>query len=124
MEAISRIAERRILKAQEEGVFDNLSNAGRPLVFQDETWIPEDLRTAYRVLKSAGFVPEELSLKREIMNLRDLIETIDDDMERLKKIRELNFKLLCFNIKRERGLKLQRLPEYEDRVLHKISGIT
>nr|NIT03118.1 DUF1992 domain-containing protein [Candidatus Latescibacterota bacterium] len=52
MRAISRIAEERIRRAIEEGHFDNLENAGKPLDLEDDIWVPEDLRIAYRVLKN------------------------------------------------------------------------
>lgn len=123
MQAIARIAEERIRQAIADGLFDNLTNAGKPLVFEDETWIPEDLRIAYRVLKNAGVVPPELELRGEIMSLRSLIDTIDDDKERLKKIRELNYKIMCFNEQRKRPLYLEDLPSYEAKVIDKlISG--
>ena len=121
MDAFARIAEERIRKAVEEGLFEDLKNAGRPLDFEDETWVPEDLRITYRVLKNAGHIPPELELKKEIMNLRSLVETIDDDRERLKKLAELNYKLLCFNMMRKRPLSLEA-REYEGRVEDRLLG--
>lgn len=122
MRAISRIAEERILRAIAEGKFDNLQNVGKPLIFEDESWIPEDLRLAFRVLKNAGVVPPELELRGEIMNLRSLIDTIDDDKERLKKIRELNYKLMCLSEKRKRPVYLEEFPLYEAKVIDKLLG--
>ncbi len=122
MRAISRIAEERILRAIAEGKFDNLQNMGKPLIFEDESWIPEDLRLAYRVLKNAGVVPPELELRGEIMNLRSLIYTIDDDKERLKRIRELNYKLTCLSEKRKRPVYLEEFPLYETKVIDKLVG--
>jgi hypothetical protein len=121
MDAISRIAEERIRKAVEEGVFEKLKNEGKQLSFEDETWVPEDLKMAYRVLKNAGHIPPELELKKEIMNLRSLVETIDDDAERMKKLAELNYKLLCFNMMRRRPLDLE-VKEYEEKVEDKLMG--
>ncbi|MEW6118249.1 MAG: DnaJ family domain-containing protein [Nitrospirota bacterium] len=122
MDAIAKIAEEKIRTAMEEGAFDNLAGAGKPLHFEDETWVPEDLRLAYRVLRNAGCIPPDLEAKREIMNLKDLIDTIDDDKEKLKKLRELNFKILTFNIVRKRPLNLEDLPAYEQRLVDKITG--
>jgi hypothetical protein len=116
VEIFAKIAERRIREAQEEGAFDGLPGAGRPLVFEDEAWVPEDLRLAYRVLKNAGCVPPELEIRQEIINLRGLMETIDDDRERLRRLRELNFKLLSFNMKRKRPLSIEDFPVYEDKL--------
>ena len=103
----------------EKGVFENLAGKGRPLDFQDETWIPEDLRVAYRVLKNAGHIPRELELKKEIINLRSLIDTIDDDKERLKKLRELNYKIMNLNMIRKRPLNLEGFSGYEDKITEK-----
>jgi hypothetical protein len=120
MRAISRIAEERIRLAIEDGLFDNLPNAGMPLDLEDDTWVPEDLRIAYRVLKNAGVTPPELELRNEIMNLRALIDTIDDDKERLKKLRELNYKLMCMNEMRKKPFNLEDFPVYEQKVIQKI----
>jgi hypothetical protein len=119
----SRIAEQRIRKAQEEGFFDDLPNAGKPLRFEDETWVPEDLRLAYRMLKNAGYAPPELELRSEIINLRKLVDTIDDDRERLRMLRELNYKILAFNLRRIRPLQLEDFPAYEDRVVEKLARL-
>jgi hypothetical protein len=122
MDAVTRIAEERIRQAISEGQFANLSGAGKPLMFEDETWIPEDLRMAYRLLKNAGCIPPELELRNEIMTLKDLIETIDDDKEKIRRLRELNFKIMKFNMLRERPLTLEAFPEYEQILFEKRSG--
>lgn len=121
MNIFSKIAEQRIREAIEGGEFDNLSGAGRPLNLGDETWIPEDLRMSYRVLKNAGCIPPELELRNEVINLRRLIGTIDDDQVRIKKIRELNFKLLKLNEVRKKPLTLEAFPEYEEKFYQKFT---
>lgn len=122
MDIIAKIAEEKIRKAIENGEFDNLRGAGKPLVFEDETWIPEDIRLAYRVLKNAGCIPPELEIRKEIISMKDLINTIDDNSERLKKIRELNFKILKLNMLRKKTLAIEDFPEYEQRIFEKIAG--
>lgn len=122
MDIFARIAERLIREAMENGEFDNLEGAGKPLNFADETWIPEDLRIAYRVLKNAGCIPPEIELRNEIINMSSLINTIDDDKERLKKIKELNFILLKLNTMRKRPFDLDNFPEYEGKVADKLTG--
>ncbi|MGE5300304.1 MAG: DnaJ family domain-containing protein [Acidobacteriota bacterium] len=121
MEIFSKIAEQKIREAIERGDFDHLENSGRPLNLEDETWIPEDLRSAYRVLKNAGCIPPELELRKEVLNLRELIDTIDDDKERLRKIRELNFKLMKLGEMRKRPLNLEQFPEYEEKIYGKLT---
>jgi hypothetical protein len=122
MDFFSRIAERRIMEAIQNGEFDNLEGEGEPLVFEDETWIPEDLRMAYRFLKNAGCIPPELEARNEVINLCSLMNTIDDDKERLKKIRELNFRLLKLNLTRKKPLNFEDFPEYEGKIIDKFTG--
>jgi hypothetical protein len=116
MDSFFRIAERRIAEAMLNGEFDNLEGQGKPLVFEDETWIPEDLRMAYRFLKNAGCIPPELEARNEVINMCALINTIDDDKERLRKIRQLNFMLLKLNLTRRKPLNFEDFPEYEEKL--------
>jgi hypothetical protein len=121
MESFFRIAERRIAEAMLNGEFDNLEGRGKPLVFEDETWIPEDLRMAYRFLKNAGCIPPELEERNEVINMCALITTIDDDKERLRKIRQLNFLLLKLNLSRKKPLTFEDFPEYEEKLFSKFA---
>lgn len=122
MEFFYRIAERRIIEAIANGEFDNLEGKGKPIDFEDETWIPEDLRMAYRILKNAGCIPPELEFRNEVVNMCSLMNTIDDDKERIKKLRKLNFKLLKLNLTRKRPLDFEDFPEYEGKLVDKLTG--
>src|SRR4030067_705340 len=119
MNIFARIGERRIREAMENGEFDNLEGMGKPITFEDETMIPEDLRMVYRILKNAGCIPPEVELRNEVVNMSALMNTIDDDKERLKKIRELNFKLLKINLTRKKPLSFEDFPEYEGKFIDK-----
>lgn len=119
MEFLAKIAERKIIEAIENGEFDNLEGRGKPIVFEDDTWIPEDLRMAFRFLKNAGCIPPELEMRKEIMNLYSLMNNIDDDKERLKKFRELNFMILKLNLTRKKPFNLEDFPEYEAKIIDK-----
>ncbi len=121
MDIFQKIAERKILEAMENGTFDNLSGKGKPLAFEDETWISEDLRIAFRFLKNAGFVPPEVELRNEIINLRNLIDTLDDNKERLKKLRELNYKIMKLDMIRIKPLNLSDFPEYEGKIIDRFT---
>lgn len=55
MTNFKKIVEERIQKAMEEGKFDNLRGKGKPLKLDDNPLEPEDLRTAYHLLKSNVF---------------------------------------------------------------------
>lgn len=120
MNIFSIIAEKMIAEAIERGEFDNLDGAGKPLKLDDDTFVPEDLRMAYKVLSNAGFLPPELELKKEIVNMGDLIRSLDDDKERMKKIRELNFKIMKLNMMRNNPLNLEGFPLYEEKLFQKI----
>lgn len=122
MDVFLKIAERKIREAIERGELDNLRNSGKPLDLEDDRFVPEDLRAAYRVLKNAGCIPPELEIRKEILSLKDLINTLDDEKERIKKIRELNFKIMQFSIMRKRPICLESFPEYEQRIFDRFTG--
>ncbi len=48
------------------------------------------MRTAYRVLMNVGCIPPELEMRKEIINIKSLINTIEDDKKRARKSKELN----------------------------------
>ena len=60
--------------------------------------VPADLRMAYKILKNAGYVPEEVALQKEIARTEDLLAHCQDEKEKpkqLKKLSFLQFKLEC-----------------------------
>ncbi len=117
MDFLKRIAEERIREAIERGEFDNLPGRGKPLRLDDDSSVPEDLRMAYRILKNTGYLPPELELKKEIVSLKDLINSIDDNELRIKKIRELNFRLMKLSMALKRPVYLEG---YEDRLIERV----
>lgn len=105
----------------EEGELAHLPGSGKPLMLEDETWIPEDMRLSYRFLKNAGCIPPELEKRKGILSLKELLNTIDDNKERLKKLRELNFKMMEFNIIKGRPLYLENFPDYEQCIFERLT---
>jgi hypothetical protein len=122
MDIFQKIAEEKIIEAMEQGLFENLPNKGKPLKFEDYSLVPEDLRMAYKILKNAGCIPPEIEIRKEIITLKELLQTIDDEEERIRRIRELNFKLLKYNIGRNKPFYLGDFPEYEDKIIQKFVG--
>ena len=122
MNIFAKIAEQRIREAMEKGEFDHLEGAGKPLDLGNDSWIPEDLRMSYKILKNAGCLPLELELRKEVINLRELLGTIDDNQERIKKICELNFRLLKLNEMRKKPFHLDDFPEYEEKIYKNLIG--
>lgn len=120
MSIFELIAERKIEIAIANGEFDNLAYKGKPLPPDDMGNIPEDLRMAYKILKNAGIVPEEIELRKSIVTMTDLMNSCADEEER-KNIREkITEKQLRYNIIMEsRGLKTMD-PFYQDKILEKL----
>jgi DnaJ homologue, subfamily C, member 28, conserved domain len=76
--AFEKIAELKIREAMREGKFDGLSRP-EPIDLEEYFKVPDDLRMAYSVLRSAGCVPEEVDLLKEVERLeRDLAASSDD----------------------------------------------
>lgn len=73
MDALAWIGEQRIREAIARGEFDDLPCRGRPLALEDLSLVREELRAGYLLLRGAGFAPEELELRRDCLQLRDLL---------------------------------------------------
>jgi hypothetical protein len=119
---IQTIAERKIQQAMAEGTLADLSHwKDKPLPPDNMDGVPEDLRMAYRLLKNAGYVPEELALHQEITRLEQLLETCTEEKEKvrqLKKIGCLKTKLEC---RMGRVIELGEEGPYYNRVVDRLS---
>lgn len=73
MNIVDKLAEKYILEAQQQGVFDDLPGAGKPLVLDDDSMVPKQFRAAYRLMKNAGYLPPELVAQQELRQLEQLI---------------------------------------------------
>ena len=69
-----RIAENRIRDAMQAGEFDNLPGAGKPIDLDGYFTLPEHLRVAFSILKSANCVPAEVELLNEIAALEQRLQ--------------------------------------------------
>jgi len=83
------IAERKIEEAIRNGELDDLPLRGQPIP-DDTLGIPEEERVAFRLLKNAGVIPEELQLAKEIEKLRAKLEAAADPEERGRLTRRLS----------------------------------
>ena len=70
-------AERHIAEAQAKGEFDNLVGSGEPLILDDDSHVPPELRAGYRLLKNAGCLPPELEHRREAIQPVSYTHLID-----------------------------------------------
>lgn len=106
---LDALVEERVAAARRAGAFDDLPGAGRPLAFDDEPLVPEELRMAYRILRNAGFVPAEVQTLRDLRQLERLIEAAADDAARRRALARLD--LLLERASRSRGPRGSLLVE-------------
>ena len=111
MDFLSNIVEERIQEAQREGLFDNLPGKGKPLKLDDDSGIPEDLRLTFKILKNSNCLPVEMELRKEIFNLRQLLDAAIDLETRRELRRDLNLLILRFNCLRRGSAIGMNLPQ-------------
>jgi len=116
-----KIVERKIREAVEKGEFDNLPGKGKPLVLEDDSHVPEDLRIAYRILKNADCLPPEIQEKKEIMQMEDLLASIPDDLERYKLIKKINYRIMKLNMSTKRSPLLEEKQIYFKKLIDKFA---
>lgn len=121
MDAIGIIAEQRIREACERGMFDDLPGAGKPLELEDDSHIPEDLRMAYKLLKNAGYVPEEVQDRKEAQSLVEALEACTDEQEKLRQMKKLDVVLARIRARRPNAPLLGDKNPYYGRVVSRIS---
>lgn len=94
---IDQLAEQHIRAAQEKGELSNLPGEGAPLTLDDDSGVPAELRSAWRLLKNAGYLPPELEMRRDALALSDLLREVDPDdseaRELVKRLTLLEMKL-------------------------------
>jgi len=115
-----RIAERRILEAQRKGEFDDLPGKGKPLEIEDLSWVPEDLRIGYHVLKNAHVLPPEAELRKDIHTIEDLLKHVEDEGERRALAKSLQWKLIRLDLLKRRSLSLDSLRRYSGKIVAKL----
>jgi hypothetical protein len=116
------IAERKIQEAIKNGELDNLPGKGKPLQLDDDSGIPEELRLAYKILKNADCLPPELELKKDIVQLRDLLQGMKDVEEKYRLMKRLNFQIMKLNMMRRASPLLEDHQVYFEKVLEKLSS--
>ena len=105
-----KLAEEKIKEAIDNGEFDNLPGKGKPLDLESYFATPADVRLGYSVLKSAGCVPEEVALMKEIESLKEKLVVCEreDEKKRIEKEIEgwtLKLNLLTDSQRRSKGRK-------------------
>jgi hypothetical protein len=116
-----KIVEQRIKEAMDKGEFDNLPGKGKPLLLEDDSHVPEDLRLAYKLLRNADCLPPELLEKKEILQMEDMLAAIPDEKERYKLIKKINFKIMKLNVMGKKSPLLEEKQIYYKKLIDKIA---
>jgi hypothetical protein len=100
--SFDKLVEEKIREAMANGEFDNLAGRGKPLDLDSYFATPEDVRLAYSLLKSSGFIPEEMALLKEIDSLKAALDKSPSEDERKQIKKKIDERVMRFNLLVER----------------------
>ncbi|KGP74405.1 DUF1992 domain-containing protein [Pontibacillus yanchengensis] len=96
MDFAYRMAEEKIKQAEKNGEFKDLPGKGKPLDFSEINAVPEDLRMSYTILKNANMIPEEMQLKKDMVDLEELIALCEHEEDKKPYRKQLGEKQIRF----------------------------
>ncbi len=102
------IAENRIQEAFERGEFDNLPGKGQPLDLTGYFSTPVAGRMAFSLLKSAGVLPPELELLKEVEVLEKAEARCRDERQRARIRDQIQSRRVAFALSLERRHNTRR----------------
>jgi DnaJ homologue, subfamily C, member 28, conserved domain len=114
-----RIAEQRILEAQRNGAFDDLPGRGKPLELEDLSWVPEELRIGYHILKNAHVLPPEAELLKDVHTLEDLLKHVEDEGERRALTKSIQWKMIRLDMLKRRSMDWNSVRAYSRKLVAK-----
>jgi hypothetical protein len=103
--SFQKSVDEKIKEAILRGEFDDLPGRGRPLDLDAYFAMPEHLRMGYSILKSAGIIPEEMELLRQIEGLKKSLDSSTSRIENKALRQQLSEKLTNFNMRLEQNRK-------------------
>lgn len=121
MDCLSRIAEQKITQAMQEKDFVSPKWKNKPLPLDEDRFVPDDLKMAYKILKMSGYLPKEIEERKEIKKLEDLIACTEDEHERLRQMKKLNVLLMKMDEKRDNPVNISSQSEYYRKVVERIT---
>lgn len=121
MDSLAFIAEQKIAEAMRERDLNSPKWKNKPLPLDDDRFVPDDLKMAYKILKNSGYLPPEIEERKEIKNLEDLISRTDDEHERVKQMKKLNVLLMKVDARRPFSSNISSQHEYYRKVVEKIT---
>lgn len=120
MSSFWRLAEERIREAQQAGAFDDLPGKGKPLELEDLSWVPEELRIGYLVLKNAHVLPPEAELLKDIHILEDLLKHIEGEGEKKALAKSLHWKMIRLDMLKRRSMTVHSVRDYSRRLINRL----
>ncbi|RWZ58152.1 DUF1992 domain-containing protein [Halobacillus fulvus] len=96
------LVEEKIKKSMERGDFDHLPGKGKPLPKDEFSHLPSELRNSYRILKNANMLPEEMQLKKEIVEMEELLGQVEDPEVSVYFKQKLTEKRIRFDVMMEK----------------------
>ena len=117
-----KIIEERILTAQKRGEFENLPGAGKPLKFEDDRFVSEELRLAYKILKNADCVPPEIELKKKIKQTEDLLVGMQETSEKYHLLKKMNFLIMKLNSIRNTSIAHEMPQVYTEKLIEQFGN--
>ena len=121
MDSLAFIAEQRIAEAMRERDLNSPKWKNKPLPLEDDRFVPDDLKMAYKILKNSGYLPPEIEERKEIKKLEDLIACTEDEHERLKQMKKLNILMMKIDSKRSTTSSITSQHDYYRQVVEKIT---
>ena len=117
-----KIVEERIRRAIAEGEFEDLAGKGEPLILEDTSTVPEDLRLAFKILKNADCLPPEVELRKDIERTEDLIAAMPETVEKYRALKRLNFLIMKLNAMRRTSIGNEVPQRYALRTIERLEA--
>ncbi len=121
MDPLSFIAEQKIAQAMQERDLNSPKWKNKPLPLDDDRFVPDDLKMAYKILKNSGYLPPEIENRKEVKRLEDLIACTEDEHERLKQMKKLNVLLMKIDAQRSTPVNIAEQSDYYQKVVERIT---
>ncbi len=121
MDSLAFIAEQKIAQAMQEKDLTSSKWKNKPLPLDDDRFVPEDLKMAYKLLKNSGYLPPEIEDRKEVKRLEDLIAATTDEHERVKQMKKLTVLLMKVEASRSFASNIANQDEYYRKVVEKVT---
>lgn len=121
MDSLAFIAEQKIAQAMQERDLNSPKWKNKPLPLEDDRFVPDDLKMAYKILKNSGYLPPEIEDRKEVKRIEDLIAATEDEHERLKQMKKLSVLMMKIDAKRSFSSSISEQQDYYQKVVERIS---